>query len=91
MNGAFVCVGLFIMYCHPVARETQRPAVAHSFCQAYQRILRTEEEGRQLGRIESRAVRERVAANETLYQCACAGVDLPICREEARMAAAQVR
>jgi len=90
MNGAFVCVGLFVMYCHPV-RESNRPAVAHSFCQAYNRIIRSEQEGEHVGRIESRAVRERIAANEVLYQCACAGVDLPICREEAREAAARVR
>jgi len=91
MNGAFVCVGLFIMYCHPVARESNRPAIAHSFCQAYQRVIRSEHEGEHVGRIESRAVRERIAANEVLYQFACAGVDLPICRAEPRMAAAQVR
>ena len=90
MSGSFICFGIGIMICNPLHGE-RPPGVVNSYCAVYQRIIRSEEEGAQLGRIESRAVRERIAANEALYQCECAGVSHDICRNEARQAAAQVR
>lgn len=88
--GGFVCVGfIFVMFCNPNIERP--PGAVNSFCAAYQRIIRQEHEGEQLGRIESRVVRERIAANETLYRCECEGWNHEICRNEARQAAEQVR
>lgn len=83
MNGSFICFGIGIMICSPL-HNAQHPGVVNSYCALYQRIIRSEEEGAQIGRVESRAVRERIAYNETLYQCECQGIDHAICRSEAR-------
>lgn len=90
--GSFICFGIGIMICNPLHGNASRPPGAvNSYCAVYQRIIRTEEEGAQIGRVESRAVRERIAANETLYQCECAGVSHAICRREAEQARQQAR
>jgi len=85
-----ICIGIFVMACYSTHGH-RAPSAVNSYCAAYQRVIRSEEEGAQLGRVESRAVRERIAANETLYACECHGVPHDICRNEAREAAQRVR
>jgi hypothetical protein len=92
MNGSFICFGIFVMVCNPLHNTQRPPGVVNSWCSVYQRILRNEEEAQQVGRIESRAVRERIAYNETLYRCYCDNeFTHAICRNEAHQAEQQVR
>jgi len=90
MNGAFVCVGIFVMVCHPLNQAPHTATVVDSYCHIYQRIIRNEQDAEHVGRIESRAVRERIAYNETLYRCQCEGWDHAVCRNEAMQAREQV-
>ena len=81
--GSFICFGIFVMVCQPLAQGTTA-TVINSFCQAYHRILRTSEEGAALAHAPL-AVRQRIAANETLYRCHCEGWQNPICHNETMM------
>jgi hypothetical protein len=59
----------------------QPPAAINSFCRAYQRVIRSPEEGASLAGAH-RLVKERVAANDTLYRCECEHWDNPVCAKE---------
>lgn len=54
-------------------------AVVNSYCSVYQRVIRNEQEGASL-HAAARPVKERIAANDSLYRCACEGWDNPICK-----------
>jgi len=81
------------MICNPLNQVPQTQGVVgkNAFCAAYQRVIKTEEEGEQFGRVTSLAARQRLAANEALYRCECEGWSHEICLNEARQAASQVQ
>lgn len=61
--------------------ETEAPA--DSFCAAYERVIRSELDGAEIGTV-SRAVRQRIARNDALYRCVCQNWQHPVCRDLAR-------
>lgn len=83
MSSSLICFGIGVMICNPLNPAPHQPATVNSYCALYQRILRSEQEAEQVGRIESRAVRERIAYNEAFFRCSCEGWDHAICRSEA--------
>lgn len=62
-----------------VADGTTPPLAVNSYCAVYQRVIRSEEEGASLHHTH-RTVKERIAANDTLFRCECEGWDNPVCR-----------
>jgi len=55
-----------------------RAQVINSFCDAYQRVIVDPGDGKI---VAARKVKERLAANETLYQCKCVNAELQICEK----------
>lgn len=62
-----------------VADGNNSPLVVNSYCAVYQRIIRSEAEGASL-HAAHRSVKERVAANDTLFRCECEGWTNHVCR-----------
>ena len=71
-----LCFGLLIMFCEPPKQQ-----VVDSFCQSYQRVIRTPAEGA-IG--AALPVKQRIAANDVTYRCLCEKWENPLCRPKGK-------
>lgn len=64
--------------CILICIDDEKPAVADSLCQAYERVIRAPTDSAEVNKM-ARGPKSRVARNDALYRCKCEGWKNPIC------------
>ena len=66
------CFGFLVFF----QCEAPKPVVVDSYCSSYQRVIRTPADAAITAPL---APKQRLAANEITYRCACEGWKSPLC------------